>query len=141
MRAMGKRAGWGAWGVRHALVAGMFLLASTEAQARPGRKHIPEVAKTKGLGKSCQTRTGCSHKSQVCLKGVDANGKEEKHGFCALPCLAIDAGTTKVVPGKPLTPDENTKADMKKAAPPRCPKSYQCRTAGAGVPIDLCIQE
>lgn len=138
MGAPRSRAGWALWA---AAIAWVFLLAAPGASARPGRKHLAETAKTKALGRTCDKRASCAHKAQVCLKGVDANGKEEKHGFCALPCLAIDAGTTKVVPGKPLTPDEHTKDELKKKAPPRCPKNFQCRSAGAGVPIDLCIQE
>src|SRR6478752_2020395 len=125
-----------------ALCAGVLAFSlSLPAEAGRGRKYVKETEKTKGLGKSCQKKKDCKSKSQVCLKGMDANGKEEKHGFCALPCAAIDAGTTQVVAGAPIVPDENTKADMKKKPPPRCPKAYQCRSAGAGVPIDLCIKE
>lgn len=111
------------------------------AEARPGRKRVRETPKTVGLGHPCATKAACKHKAQVCLKGMDANGKQEKVGFCALPCLAIDAGTTKVIPGQPIVPDDDTKKDLKKKAPPRCPPDYQCRSAGAGVPIDLCIKE
>ncbi|MBS2025320.1 MAG: hypothetical protein JST92_23205 [Deltaproteobacteria bacterium] len=98
-------------------------------------------SRTVGLGRSCQKRADCKSKAQTCLKGMDQSGKEEAHGFCALPCLALDAGTTKVIPGQGIAPDENTKNDIKKKAPPRCPPKYQCRSAGAGVPIDLCIKE
>jgi hypothetical protein len=25
--------------------------------------------------------------------------------------------------------------------PPRCPAKYQCRSAGSGVPIDMCVKQ
>jgi hypothetical protein len=30
---------------------------------------------------------------------------------------------------------------MKKPPPPRCPAKFQCRSAGSGVPIDMCVRE
>ena len=70
-----------------------------------------------------------------------ANGKELKVGFCVLPCLAIDAGLTQVIPGQPIDPTPENVKEAKKEPPPRCPPHYQCRSAGSGVPIDLCIKE
>ena len=111
------------------------------AEAGRGRKYIAPDKRTTGLGNSCQTDAGCKGKEQRCLKEADANGKELKVGFCVLPCLAIDAGLTQVVPGHPLDPTPENVKEAKKAPPPRCPPHYQCRSAGSGVPIDLCIKE
>ncbi len=121
--------------------AAAVLLCAAPAQARPGRKHVPETPKTAGLGKDCKKSSDCKSKAQRCLKESDANGKEKPVGFCVLPCLAIDAGTTKVVPGKPIEATPETMKQARKPPPPRCPPHYQCRSAGAGVPIDLCIKE
>ena len=85
-----------------AFVALVALLAAPAALAGRGRKHIPPDKRTDGLGKSCQKDSGCSHKQQRCLKEQDANGKQLQIGFCVLPCLAIDAGITQVVPGQPI---------------------------------------
>ena len=71
------------------------------------------------------------------MKESDANGKELKEGICELPCAAIDAGMTD----PQLDPTAENVAAAKKPPPPRCPKTYQCRSAGNGVPIDLCIKE
>ena len=66
------------------------------------------------------------------------NGKPLDQGFCALPCLSLESGTTKVVPGEPVDP---AKIDLKKKAPPRCPPHFLCRGADAGSPIDMCVKE
>jgi hypothetical protein len=29
----------------------------------------------------------------------------------------------------------------KRKAPPRCPAKYECRSAGSGVPIDMCVKQ
>jgi hypothetical protein len=52
-----------------------------------------------------------------------------------------DAGTPS--PGaqpRPATPAEIAAAAKRKPAS-RCPPRYQCRSQGAGVPIDLCVKE
>ena len=117
----------------------MGLAPGTEAGR--GRKHIAPDKRTTGLGSSCQKSAECKGKTQQCLKEMDANGKELKVGFCVLPCLAIDAGLTQVIPGQPIEATAQNVTDAKKAPPPRCPPHYQCRSAGSGVPIDLCIKE
>ena len=117
----------------HALCAALFLLAATEG--RPARK-VSRDPRTQGLGHSCKQNSDCKHRGQRCLKESDANGKPKEQGLCVLPCASFEAGTTKVVPGAPV--DVSKKA---KKPPPRCPPKYQCRTAGAGVPIDICVKE
>jgi hypothetical protein len=117
------------------------LLLSPAALAGRGHKHIAPDKRTNGLGKSCQSDSGCSHSQQRCLKEQDANGKPLKVGFCTLPCLAIDAGITQVVPGQPIEPTPENMKEARKPPPPRCPPHFQCRSAGSGVPIDLCIKE
>ena len=129
-------------GLRAGLCAALLWLAfAPGAQAGRGRKYIAPDKRTTGLGSSCQKNAGCKGKTQQCMKEMDANGKELKAGFCVLPCLAIDAGLTQVVPGQPIEPTLENMKDAKKAPPPRCPPHYQCRSAGSGVPIDLCIKE
>ena len=124
------------------LILGLaLLLAASPALAGRGRKHIKETPKTAGLGKDCKRSSDCRSKAQRCLKESDANGKETKVGFCALPCAAIDAGITMVIPGQPIEPTAENVRDAKKLPPPRCPPHFQCRSAGSGVPIDLCIRE
>ena len=100
--------------------------------------HHKADLRTQGLGHSCQKNSGCKSKAQRCLHEMDANGKETDHGFCVLPCAALDAGTTKVVPGHPVDP---ASIDLRKKAPPRCPAKFLCRSAGSGVPIDMCVKE
>ena len=109
------------------------LLAASSAQHKVARD-----PRTQGLGKSCKQSSDCTHRGQKCIKEVDANGKPLAAGFCVLPCASFEAGTTKVVPGAPV--DVSKKA-MKKQPPPRCPPKYQCRSAGSGVPIDMCVKE
>ena len=122
------------------LLLGLLLsLAATPATAGRGRKHLAETPKTTGLGRDCKKSSDCRNKAQRCLKESDANGKETAVGFCALPCAAIDAGTTKVIPGQPI--DATPESTKDKTPPPRCPPHFQCRSAGNGVPIDLCIKE
>ena len=115
-----------------ALFATLFLL--TAAEARPARK-VSRDPRTAGLGRSCKQNSTCG-RGQRCLKESDANGRPKESGLCVLPCASFEAGTTKVVPGAPV--DVSKKA---KKPPPRCPPKYQCRTAGAGVPIDICVKE
>jgi hypothetical protein len=88
------------------------------------------------LGSACKQTSDCRGRTQVCLKEQDANGKDLERGLCALPCAAIDAGL-----GDPLAPTPENVEAAKRPPPPRCPKTFQCRSAGAGVPIDLCIKE
>ena len=52
-----------------------------------------------------------------------------------------DAGTAAAAPtAKPATPAEIKEAAKRRTAS-RCPPKFQCRSAGAGVPIDLCMKE
>jgi hypothetical protein len=52
-----------------------------------------------------------------------------------------DAGTpSSAAQPRPATPAEITAAAKRKPAS-RCPPRYQCRSQGAGVPIDLCVKE
>lgn len=107
-------------------------MASAKSKAQP-----PADSRTRGLGKSCRSKNDCDSHAQVCMKESDANGKQLEQGICGLPCAAIDAGMS--VPQMDPTPG-NVEA-AKKPPPPRCPKHYQCRSAGNGVPIDLCVKE
>ena len=50
--------------------------------------------------------------------------------------MAIDQGLKKADPA-PVTDG----VVVLERPPPRCPKKYQCRSAGAGVPIDLCVRQ
>ena len=113
----------------------LSLLASAAAVARPAKKASRDP-RTDGLGRSCKQSSDCRHRGQRCIKEMDANGKPVPHGFCVLPCASFEAGTTKVVPGAPV--DVSKKA---KKPPPRCPAKYLCRSAGSGVPIDMCVKE
>jgi hypothetical protein len=112
------------------------LLLTAAAEARPAKK-VSRDPRTAGLGKNCQRSGDCKHKSQRCLKESDANGKPLDKGFCVLPCASYEAGTAKMVPGATVAPVQK----RKKPPPPRCPPKYQCRSAGSGVPIDMCVRE
>jgi hypothetical protein len=119
-----------------ALVGGhpeMVSPATTEARPATRTSRDP---RTEGLGRSCKQSSDCKSHAQKCLRESDANGKPVPQGFCALPCASFEAGTTKVVPGAAV--DVSRKA---RKPPPRCPAKYQCRSAGAGVPIDMCVKE
>jgi hypothetical protein len=113
----------------------LFALAAAPVHARPA-KRIPRDPRTVGLGRSCKQNADCKHRGQRCLKESDANGKPKDQGLCVLPCASFEAGTTKVVPGAQVDVSKKSKKP-----PPRCPPKYQCRTAGAGVPIDMCVKE
>ncbi len=119
----------------------LLLLAGFAAEARHARASrgaSKAAPSTVGLGHSCRKSSECHHRSQRCLKESDMNGKPLAQGFCALPCLSLEAGTTKVVPGAPLDP---AKANLKQKAPQRCPPHFLCRSADAGSPIDMCVKE
>ena len=125
------------WPAVVALGAMLAGLQANPAEARKMRKRRPADARTAGLGHSCRSKAECGHPAQVCLKQNDANGKQIARGFCALPCRAIDQGLKNPEPGK-------TNADggvMLDKPPPRCPKKYECRGAGSGVPIDMCVRQ
>jgi len=109
--------------------------ASAAARHKLPAKRDPRTA---GLGHSCKASKDC-RKGQRCLRMNDVNNKPEEQGFCVLPCAAIDAGTTKVVPGAPLKATPKNAKERK--VPPRCPPKYQCRDKGQGVPIDMCVKE
>jgi hypothetical protein len=117
-----------------ALLAALFLFAAA-AEGSRARK-VSRDPRTEGLGRNCKQTADCKHRAQRCLRESDANGKLVRQGFCVLPCASFEAGTTKVVPGAPV--DVSKKA---KKPPPRCPPKYQCRSAGSGVPIDMCVKE
>ena len=114
----------------HALLAVLVLLAAPDARAS---RRPPRDPRTAGLGKSCSRNADCRHRSQRCLLQSDAKGKPVGRGFCALPCASFEAGTQKLTPGAPVGKKE-------KKPPPRCPDKYECRSAGAGVPIDMCVK-
>ena len=118
------------------IFAALALLAPPVANAK-GKPAPTADARTVGLGRSCGTKKDCAGRGHLCLKESDANGKELAQGICALPCAAIDAGMTS----PQMDPTPSNVAVAKKPPPPRCPKHYQCRSAGTGVPIDLCVKE
>ncbi|MFL5361547.1 MAG: hypothetical protein ACJ79O_15635 [Myxococcales bacterium] len=139
----------------------------TKSKAAPKKQD----SRTVGLGRSCKKRSECKSRSQVCLKMSDARGKELPKGFCALPCASLDMGLPKTAaPARPSLGADGgvasqtdgglgpvaaaaeaantrpaTAAEIKEAAKrrtaSRCPPRFQCRSAGAGVPIDLCVKE
>ena len=111
--------------------------ASGARVAKAKKAAAPGDARTVGIGKSCQKSADCLGRTQICLKESDANGKELPRGMCALPCAAIDDGLPTPAAGDPGPSEE----ELKKPPPPRCPKKFQCRSAGSGVPIDLCVKE
>src|SRR2546430_13624035 len=118
-----------------ALLAAL-LLATTTTDARPAKKPTRDP-RTIGLGKNCKKNSDCKHGAQRCVGQSDANGKIIAHAFCVLPCASFEAGMPKVTPGVTGEP-----ARTKKRPPPaRCPPQYQCRSAGAGVPIDMCVKQ
>ena len=115
-----------------------FLLAALLFAATAGRlpKQISRDSRTVGMGKSCRTNAECKHRSQRCVRRSDAQGKPLEAGICVLPCASFEAGTQKFTPGAPV--DVTPKA---KKPPPRCPATYLCRSAGSGVPIDICVKQ
>jgi hypothetical protein len=119
----------------------LLLLLCLPAEAARSAKKPSRDPRTAGLGHSCQKSTDCKHKSQRCLREMDANGKETARGFCVLPCKSFEAGITPVKPGFPATDAKVTEKVLKTPPPPRCPPKYLCRTAGSGVPIDMCVQQ
>lgn len=118
-------------------LAAFALLAALAADAS---SKAPPSDKIRGLGRSCKKSSDCHSRAQRCLHESDANGNNVPQGFCALPCASFEEGTTKVVPGTPMNPAK-ARTELKKKAPPRCPPHFLCRSAGAGVPIDLCVKE
>ena len=70
------------------------------------------------------------------VRRSNAQGKPLETGICVLPCASFEAGTQKVTPG--ATVDVTPKA---KKPPLRCPATYLCRSAGSGVPIDICVKQ
>lgn len=120
----------------HALLAALLLMAA--ANGRPPKKaqKPPRDPRVVGLGKSCHRNSDCKHRSQRCLNQSDMKGKPLGTGFCVLPCASFEAGTQKVIPGAPV--DVSKKA---KKPPPRCPPKFECRSAGADVPIDMCVKQ
>lgn len=108
----------------------------TVARRKPAKAAPRPDSRTILLGISCKQASDCRGREQVCLKEQDANGKELEKGLCALPCEKIDAGMSD-----PLAPTPENAETAKKPPPPRCPKKFQCRSAGSGVPIDLCVKE
>ncbi len=119
----------------------LALLLCLPAQAARSAKKPSRDPRTAGLGHSCQKNSDCKHKSQKCLHEMDANGKQTAQGLCVLPCKSFEAGTTPVRPGFPAVDAKSTEKVLKKPPPPRCPPTYLCRTAGAGVPIDMCVKQ
>lgn len=111
----------------------LLALAASGAEAKSAKKTSPDP-RTRGLGHSCQQTSQC-RAAQKCIKQVDAKGKSLERGFCVLPCASFEAGTTKVAPGAAVD------VTRRKKPAPRCPPKYQCRSAGAGVPIDMCVKE
>lgn len=117
------------------LLAALLLLS---APARPAKK-ISRDPRTEGLGRTCRQARDCKHKGQRCVQRSDANGKQLGTGFCVLPCAPFEAGTARVVPGQQIDPSKARK-DLKRKPPPRCPPRFECRSAGAGVPLDMCVK-
>ena len=126
--------------MRAALAIVLFAAAAQARHPVHPRVSAKTSSKVQGLGRSCSKSSDCHSRAQQCLKESDANGKALTQGFCVLPCASFESGTTQVIPGKPLDPAQ-TQAQLKKKPPPRCPPSFLCRSAGSGVPIDMCVKE
>jgi len=116
----------------HVLLAALLLAATG---GRPP-KQIARDPRTVGMGKSCKKNAECKHRAQRCVRRSDSQGKPLDAGMCVLPCSSFEAGTQKVIPGAPV--DVIPKA---RKPPPRCPATYLCRSAGSGVPIDICVKQ
>ena len=116
----------------HLLLAAFLLAASADARTSKRPSRDPRTA---GLGKSCKRNGDCKHGAQRCIQQSDANGKPLGRAFCVLPCASFESGTQKVFPGASADPGKKSKKP-----PPRCPEKYLCRSAGAGVPIDMCVK-
>jgi hypothetical protein len=119
-----------------ALLAALILAAAGDARAAKKPTRDP---RTVGLGKSCKKNSDCKHGSQRCVGQSDAKGKVLDKAFCVLPCASFEAGLPKVTPYMPAEPAKKT--TTKKKPPARCPASYECRSAGSGVPIDMCVKQ
>lgn len=65
---------------------------------------------------------------------TDAGVPSQKDGGLGAVAAAAEAANTR-----PATPAEIKEAAKRKTAS-RCPAKYQCRSKGAGVPIDLCVR-
>jgi hypothetical protein len=122
-------------------VAASLLFASSPGLARAGNKRVHLTAKTRGLGKSCRQDGDCQNSAQRCLKTADIDGKPKPVGFCVLPCTPIDELAGKNVRPQQMDATPENVQSTRKVAPPRCPRDFQCRTAGGGVPMDLCMKE
>jgi hypothetical protein len=117
------------------IALGLLLALSVSAEARR-RTRKAQDPQTVGLGRSCGSDADCGHKTQRCLTQSDANGKPLSRGLCVLPCGRWDEGLRQAdfdatVDGGP----------HHKPPKPRCPARFECRSAGAGVPIDLCTRQ
>ncbi len=115
----------------HALLAVLLLAAAPEARATKKPARDP---RTVGMGRSCKRNTDCKHGAQRCIQQSDAKGKQIGRAFCVLPCSSFESGMPSPAPGTPGKPKKST-------VPPRCPEPLQCRSAGAGVPIDICVRQ
>jgi hypothetical protein len=115
-----------------ALLAALVLAVGSGARTTHKVNRDPRTA---GLGKSCKKNRDCKHRAQRCIHQSDAKGKALESGFCVLPCASFETGTEKVMPGAPVD------VSRKKKPPARCPVKYECRSAGAGVPIDMCVKQ
>jgi hypothetical protein len=152
--------------MRMAFLVAALLCAPAFGKAKP--KPPPAAKKdprTVGLGRRCDKRSDCTGKSQMCMRLIDARGKMQQHGFCALPCASLESGLARPARTKAAAKEQpstdaaaspgGTEAGSPpavatapapkpqrtyKRVPPRCPPRFQCRSAGAGVPIDLCVR-
>lgn len=123
-----------------AAAAALLSLATPVLARAPAKKTAPS-SRTRGLGHSCRRSSDCRSRAQRCLHENDSQGKPLAVGFCVLPCSSFEAGTSKVDAGTPDVPAAAPARQRKHKPLPRCPERYQCRSAGAGVPIDMCVKE
>jgi hypothetical protein len=118
---------------------------ATKKQSSPPKKAASKSTakrdpRTVGIGRSCTKRADCASASHVCLRQRDQRGKTFARGVCALPCAGLEQGLTKTRPGFPARDPQTTKKILKVPPPPRCPPSYQCRSKGGDIPIDMCVK-
>src|SRR2546425_3248845 len=116
----------------------LLLAALLFAAASEGRlpKQISRDPRTVGMGKSCRKNSECKHRSQRCVHRSDAQGKPLDAGICVLPCASFEARGQRERAGAAVGVDPNAKKLTTQS-----PATYQCRSARAGVALEMCVEQ